>query len=168
MDPLKASKNSSQSSKSPKASLSSRVRQGITKRFEKSYAKKSSERADDTPSSAFPPSDAGLEPAARSNIPSSSREHSATDATVLSGMHSEVSISRHINVDMDKPSEISLWDKACANLRGRDENSKYVSQVNELHSFVELRKLYFLLISNWPRGVGCVIKKPRIYTYSQR
>lgn len=129
-----ASKSSSQSSKSPKASLSSRVRQEITKRFEKPHGKKSntaepeSERDDGTLSSIAPHSTAEPQSTVCSNFPSSSLENSATGTTVVNGMQSEASRSQDTRVDMNRPGEISLWDKACANLRKRDEHSKYVSK----------------------------------------
>lgn len=75
------------------------------------------------------------QPAAYSSVPFSSPEHTAADAAVLNREQSEASTSKHANINMKNCGEMSLWNKACASLKARDENSKYVSKVIEFHSF---------------------------------
>ena len=163
MEPSKASKGSSQSFKNPKASLPSRFKQKVTKKFEKSYRKESSaaqsesERDNDTPSSAAPTSSTRLQPAAHANALFSGREHSAADTTVPNREQPEASATKHTDVDRNKPSEMSLWDNACANMRARDENSKHVSRVTEFRSFSGTLQVLFFFDLKWSRGVECEI-----------
>lgn len=149
MEPSKASKDSSQSFKSPKASLPSRLKHKVTKRFEKSYRKESSatqsenERDDDALSSAVSTSSARHQLAAHSMVPFAGREHSAADITVPNRKQPEASVTEHTDTDRHRPSEMSLWDKACANIRARDENSKYVSKLIEFHSLSGTLQVFF-------------------------
>lgn len=85
-------------------------------------------------------------PAAHSNVPSSYPEHSVADTNVLKCEQSVASTSNNTKVDIKETGKVSLWDKACANLKERDENSKYVSKLTKFGSFNGICKLYCLLI----------------------
>lgn len=146
-----ASRDFSQSSKSPKYSLPRRSKTVIHKILRRSHRKRldtaqsRSERGDDTPSSTDSTSPTRARPAVQTNNTSSGPEHSASDLAVQNCKQAEASTSNNTRTDIKQVSKMSLWDEACANLKRRDEDSKYVSTITGFPPFNGTLQSYFLI-----------------------